>query len=112
VEETNRYATMVLDAFGNTRGGRTWKNFIMASLKAFLAIHMYMGMKRQPNYKSYWEKEGSLFHCPIISNIMSRARFAQLRRCLHITNPASYEHIQPGDIITYLTSYGQKTVQK
>jgi hypothetical protein len=56
VEETNRYATMVLDAFGNTRGGRTWKNFIMASLKAFLAIHMYMGMKRQPNYKSYWKK--------------------------------------------------------
>jgi hypothetical protein len=50
----------------------------MAGLKAFLAIHMYMGMKRQPNYKSYWEKEGSLFYCPIISNIMSRAQFAQL----------------------------------
>jgi hypothetical protein len=70
----------------------------MASLKAFLAIHMYMGMKRQPNYKWYWEKAGSLFHCPIISNIMSWARFAQLTRCLHITNSASYEHIQQGDV--------------
>jgi hypothetical protein len=70
----------------------------MAGLKAFLAIHMYMGMKRQPNYKSYWEKEGSLFHCPIISNIMSRAQFAQLCRCLNITNLASYEHIQKGEI--------------
>jgi hypothetical protein len=98
VEETNRYATMVLDAFGNTRGGRTLKNLTVPGLKAFLAIHMYMGMKRQLNYKSYWEKEGSLFHCPIISNIMNRAHFAQLRRCLHITNPASYEHIQLGDI--------------
>jgi hypothetical protein len=70
----------------------------MAGLKAFLAIHMYMGMKHQPNYKSYWEKEGSLFHCPIISTIMSRAQFAQLRRCLHITNPTSYEYIQKGEI--------------
>jgi hypothetical protein len=94
VEETNRCTTAVVDAFGNTGEGRKWENLIVLGLKAFLAIHMYMGMKRQPNYKSYWKKEGLLFHCPIISNIMSRARFAQLRRCLHITNPASYEHIQ------------------
>jgi hypothetical protein len=67
-------------------------------LKAFLAIHMYMDMKRQPNHKSYWDKEGFLFHCPIISNIMSWARFSQLRQCLHITNPAFYERIQKGDV--------------
>jgi hypothetical protein len=93
VIETNRYATMVMDALGNTRGGPKWESLTVSGLKAFLAIHMYMGMKKQPNYKSYWEKEGSLFHCPIISNIMSRARFTQLQRCLHITNPTVYEHI-------------------
>jgi hypothetical protein len=27
-------------------------------------------MKHQPNYKTYW-KEGSIFYCPIISNIMT-----------------------------------------
>jgi hypothetical protein len=28
---------------------------------------------------------------------MTRDRFMELRRCLHITNPATYEHIQKGD---------------
>jgi hypothetical protein len=72
---TNQYATMVVDALGNTRGRPKWEDLIKLGLKAFLAIHMYMDMKKQPNYKSYWKKEGSLFHCPIISNIMSRTRF-------------------------------------
>jgi hypothetical protein len=97
VNETNRYATEPIDARGNTRGGRKWEMLTVASFKAFLAIHMYMGMKRQPNYKTYWEKEGVFFHCPIISNIMTRERFIQLRRCLHITNPGTYEHIPKGD---------------
>jgi hypothetical protein len=97
VTESNRYATHPLDAMGNTMGGRNWVHMTVAELKAFLAIHMYMGMKRQPNVQSYWEKEGSLFHCPIISNIMSRDRFRALRRCLHITDPALYAHIQKGD---------------
>jgi hypothetical protein len=56
-----------------------------------------MGMKHQPNYKTYWEKEGSFFHCPIISNIMTHEHFIQLLRCLHITNPGTYEHIPKGD---------------
>ena len=69
----------------------------VAGLKAFFAIHMHMGMKRQPNYKTYWGKVGSFFHYPIISNIMTREHFIQLLRCLHITNPGTYEHIPKGD---------------
>jgi hypothetical protein len=53
VQETNRYATRLLDALGNCMGGPKWVNLTIAGLKAFLAIHMYMGMKRQPNNKSY-----------------------------------------------------------
>jgi hypothetical protein len=98
VIETNSYAMERLDAHGNTRGGEKWENLIVAGLKAFLAIHMYMGMKRQPNYKTYWEKAGTFFHCPIISNIMTRERFIQLRRCLYLTNPATYAHIEKGDL--------------
>jgi hypothetical protein len=97
VTETNRYAIEPLDVHGNTRGGPKWVNFTIPELRAFLAIYMYMGMKRQPNYKSYWEKAGTLFHCPIIANIMTRARFIELRRCLHITNPSTYEHIPKGN---------------
>jgi hypothetical protein len=63
-------------------------------LKAFLAIHMYMGMKKQPNIETYWEREGSIFHCPIESNIMTREQFKDLWRCFHITDRTTYEHIQ------------------
>jgi hypothetical protein len=58
---------------------------------------MYMKMKRQPNYKSYWEKEDSIFYCPIVSNIMTRKQFVELHRCLHITNPATYKHMEKGE---------------
>ena len=97
VVETNRYASHLLDATGNTMG-KKWVNMYVAELKAFLAIHMYMGMKRQPNIQTYWEKEGSIFHSPIISNIMTQFHFTQLQRCLYITNPATYEHIQKGGL--------------
>ena len=94
VMETNWYATHVLDAMGNTRGGPKWVNTSVLELKAFLATHMYMDMERQPNLKSFWNKEGSFFHCPTISNIMTWDRFMELRRCLYLMNPASYEHIE------------------
>jgi hypothetical protein len=97
VVETNRYATHPLDAQGKTMEGPKWKNLIIAELKAFFAIHMYVGMKRQPNVKSYWKREGSFFHCPTVSNIMTMRRFKELIRCLHITDPATYEHIPSGD---------------
>jgi hypothetical protein len=78
-------------------GGAKWETLSIVGLKAFLAIHMYMGMKKQTNHKFYWEKAGTFFHCPIISKIMSRECFIQLRRCLHITNPGIYEHIPKSD---------------
>ena len=66
-------------------------------VRAFIAIHLYMGLKKQPNIKTYWKKLGSIFHCPIISNIMTQDRFSQLRRSSHIINPDSYEHIERRD---------------
>jgi hypothetical protein len=50
--ETNRYATCPIDAAGNTRGGPKWMNLSVVEFKAFLAIHMFMGMKRQSNIKT------------------------------------------------------------
>jgi hypothetical protein len=55
VVENNRYARVV-DAEGKTKGGPTWENITVATLKAFIAIFLYFGMKRQPNEKSYWYK--------------------------------------------------------
>ena len=56
VKETNHYTIQLLDVQGNSMGGPKWMNLTIARLKAFLAIHMYMGMKRQPNMKSYLGK--------------------------------------------------------
>ena len=99
MKETNCYATVVLDAMGSTMGGRSWEPLTTAGLKAFLSITMCIGMKKQPNIKTYWKKKGSFFHCPTISNIMTHARYFALRRCLHVTNLALYEHIQRGDLL-------------
>ena len=95
--ETNCYATHPIDAHGNCMGGPKWKNLTIAGLKGFLAIHMYMEMRRKPNIKSYWEREDSFFHCPTISNIMTRDRFKELVKYLHITNPDTCVHIARGD---------------
>jgi hypothetical protein len=48
------------------------------------------------NAKVYWHREGLVFHCPIISNIMTHERFCEIRKCLHIINPTKYVHIQKG----------------
>jgi hypothetical protein len=60
---TNRYATHPLEALRNIMEAPKWVNIFVAELKAFLAIHMYIEMKQQPNFKKYWKKEGSVFHC-------------------------------------------------
>jgi hypothetical protein len=91
VVETNRYATEVHGG-GHTEGGAKWYNLTVPELKAFIALSFYMGLKKQPNSKTYWMKVGSVFHCPIISNIMPRDRFQALRRCLHLTNRLAYVH--------------------
>jgi hypothetical protein len=59
---------------------------------------MYMGLKKQPNKKSYWAHRGSFFHCPVISKIFTRDRFQAITSCLHITNHANYVGIrgEPG----------------
>ena len=87
--ETNRYATSRTSERELPRGD-TWILFKVAEFKAWLAIRLYMGMKRQPNLKSYWMKEGSFLHCSTISKIMSQKWFMALRRCFHFTNLATY----------------------
>jgi len=90
VTETNRYATTI-NTDGRTYGGPHWRNFTVLELKVFMAIILYMGMRRQPNVKSFWYKKGSIFHCPTICELMSWNRFQLFTKCLHITNPSRYE---------------------
>ena len=95
VDETNPYASKD-DGNGGTRGGDKWDPLTIARLKAFMAIYMYIGLKKQPNLKTYWMRI-SIFHCAIILNIFSCKRFEDLRRCLHIINLAQYENVGRDD---------------
>jgi hypothetical protein len=75
---------------GNTPGGPMWRLFTAAGLKAFFAISIFMELKKQPNVKTYWQRKGSFFHCPMISQIFTRDGHQQITKCLHVTNLASY----------------------
>ena len=94
MNETNRYATTP-DPLGRTKEGWNWEQLTKGGLKAFMALALFMEMKKQPNYKTYWMRN-SLFHCSKISNIISWARFIELRRCLHVTNSRGEGHIERG----------------
>jgi hypothetical protein len=98
VKENNRYAVQEVDDHGKPRGGDSWVLLTIPGLKAFLAISMYMGMKKQPNLKTYWQKPGSIFHCPIISKSFTHERFMAIRNCLHITNPTTYANVERGEV--------------
>jgi hypothetical protein len=52
VAEANQYATMV-DREGRLPSRAYWKDITVAKLKDFLAITLYIGMKKQSNVKSY-----------------------------------------------------------
>ena len=92
VLEANLYAT-TRDALGKTIGGENWEEFAVLGLRAFMAMAIYMGMKKQPNYRTYWMQD-SFFFCPKISSMFTRQRFMDLRRCLHVMNRREYGHIE------------------
>ena len=53
VEKTYEYARGPGVASRNTMGGPNWEDFTVTGLKAFIAISILMGMRKQPNYKTY-----------------------------------------------------------
>jgi hypothetical protein len=59
-------------------------------LRIFLAVSLYMGMKKKPNVRSYWAKLEPLFYCSVIANLLTQRQFLSLRKCLHLTNPCEY----------------------
>jgi hypothetical protein len=59
-----------------------------------MAAQMYIGMKKQPNMKSYWLKVGFFFHCSIVLKLFIQECFYALRKLLHITNPATCANVE------------------
>jgi hypothetical protein len=59
--------------------------------------HIY-GHQTATECKDILAPRGFFFHCPIILNIMTCERFCEIRRYLHIKNPAKYKYIQKGQL--------------
>ena len=89
VNETNRYARAP-DRNGKLPGRMNWKLLTVQEFKVFLAITLYMGMKRQPNVQSYWYSFPSIFHCPVISKLLSKNQYELLTKCFHLRDPGTY----------------------
>jgi hypothetical protein len=82
--ETNRYAQE--DEGGKPKGGHDWYDVREGELRAFMGVRLWMGMRKQPNIKTFWIGDDDLFYCPKISGLFTRKRFETLSKCLHLTN--------------------------
>lgn len=94
VVETNRYASSIV---GTTPGARPWTPVTVPEMKAFIGILILMGILKLPRLELYWSTKNPRISTPGISSIMSRVRFEQLFRCLHLTDNAHQTPFgQPG----------------
>jgi hypothetical protein len=86
VKESNRYASEIVDdEIGATRGGLHWTPLSLCEFRAYIAIWLFMGIKKFLCTRSYWSMN-PLLHCPVISQLMTRDRFEQITQCLHVAN--------------------------
>jgi hypothetical protein len=100
VRETNRYASEVLDnTNGNTRRGLQWTPLGLQEFRAYIAMTLFMGVKKLPSTRLYWSRNEALFHCSVISQLMTRERYELITRCLHVANAPA--HIMDHGSTTY-----------
>jgi hypothetical protein len=76
VRETYRYASEVISEKDmSTRGDLDWSPLGVMEFWAYIAIFLLMGLKKLPSRRMYWSREEPLYHCPLISQLMTRDRF-------------------------------------
>ena len=80
---TNRYAEV---KGAGSKGKRAWWPTSAAEIKVFVAVFIYIGIVRLPEYDDYWSSKFGTF---IYSLYISLNRFEDLKRYLHISDPTS-----------------------
>ena len=91
VTETNRYAQANLSSMPNARA---WTDVTIEEMKAFIGITILMGIIQLPRFDMYWQTSNPLITTSGVSSIMSRIRFQQIFRYLHLADNA---HQIPAD---------------
>lgn len=67
-----------------TCGGKNWWQLEVPELLAFIGVNLLMDIRRRPNHRLYWKKSDPAVYCAFISSIMSRQRYEDITRCIHI----------------------------
>ena len=76
---------------------RPWYDTSIEEIKAFVGILILMGIVKLPRIELYWSLSHPYLVTPGISNVMSRVRFEQIFRFLHLcNNTAQVSRGQPG----------------
>jgi hypothetical protein len=47
-------------------------------------------VKKLPSTRLYWSRNEALFHCSVISQLMTRERYELITRCLHVVNAPAH----------------------
>ena len=79
VEETNRYASQVLE--GTTKQWSTDAK----EIRAYFGFMILMGINQLPEIRDYWSTDKNLHYAPIADRI-SRDRFEEISRYLHFVD--------------------------
>ena len=85
VNETNRYARQSLQAQGKNPSDWDKKQVTLVEMKAWLGLIMAMSIHKLPAIVDYW-KDDWILGVPAFSSIMSRNRFQEILRYLHLNN--------------------------
>ena len=96
--ETNRYAQQFLASHDLQPNSRfhEWYDVTIPEMKAFMALHLSMGLVEKHDLADYWSEFGPTF-TPGFGKIMSRNRFQIILSFLHFNNNENYiERGQPG----------------
>ncbi|XP_065915189.1 chimeric ERCC6-PGBD3 protein-like [Dysidea avara] len=83
VTETNSYAAL---RFPCRQYARPWKDVTCEEMKAFIGMLIMMGILHLPHLDMYWQVNEEILSTPGISEIMSRDKFLQIYRFLHLAD--------------------------
>ena len=83
VTETNRYAQANLS---HTPSARAWTDVTTDEMKAFVGLLLLLGIIKLPRLEMYWQTKNEFIGTPGIADVMSRNRFEQIYRFLHLAD--------------------------
>lgn len=95
-EETNRYAQQCISSMQLKPHSRflEWSDVSVSEMKAFLALHLSMGLVEKAEIEDYWGTFW-LTQTPGFGNVMSRNRFEIILSFFHFVNNNDY--VRPGE---------------